>query len=135
MTPEQNGATTRLEELFRALHERNKKTYRAPHGTTTSDHAVSIAIQLAAASLDAGHAPEIYLFTSADHREPTLRPLPYGGHVSIMRHSVCVIDGVAHDPILATPYPLESYAQAMFDGPVDGRVSTPHALLRTWFPR
>ncbi|MCH8004405.1 MAG: hypothetical protein IH934_07300 [Nanoarchaeota archaeon] len=48
-----------------------------------------------------------------------LTPIPYSGRISWGCHLVCCADGVAYNPMLGEPLPIEQYCQRAFEEDVD----------------
>lgn len=78
-------------------------------------HARSIAQLLR----DAGREPSIAVIRKSEERPRgrfhfPLMPLRFGGAVTWTTHYVCVCDGLAYDPIIGQPVPLDGYMTRVF---------------------
>ena len=79
-----------------------------------------IATAIAEIFLEHGLVPSIVRFTGMPNEggkpgHKLLRPIKYQGLVGWSNHVVCVYNGLAYDPILPKPIPIEQYAKQVFD--------------------
>jgi hypothetical protein len=95
------------------------KTLVNDYRTSDGKHAEAcslIAIDIARILLAEGKKPKLVLISG---KTGLLKPIQYGGRVSWGGHTVCVCEGLAYDPMIGRPLPINEYIRQAFGSDVE----------------